>query len=43
MRRGFAPDASVVTAVCATGTQDIADIYAETGEELVWILARSID
>jgi hypothetical protein len=43
VRRGFAPDASVVTAVCATGTQDIADIYAETGEELVWILARSID
>jgi hypothetical protein len=43
VRRGFAPETSVVTAVCATGTQDIADIYAETGEELVWILARSID
>jgi hypothetical protein len=43
VRRGFAADASTVTAVCATGTQDIADIYAETGEELVWILAHSID
>ena len=43
VRRGFARDESVVTAVCATGTQDIADIYAETGEELVWILAHSID
>ena len=43
VRRGFAQDASVVTAVCATGTQDIADIYAETGEELVWVLAHSID
>jgi hypothetical protein len=43
VRRGFARDESVVTAACATGTQDIADIYAETGEELVWILARSID
>jgi hypothetical protein len=43
VRRGFAADDSVVTAVCATGTQDIADIFAETGEELVWVLARSID
>jgi hypothetical protein len=43
VRRGFAPADSVITAVCATGTQDIADIYAETGEELVWVLARSID
>jgi len=43
VRRGFAKETSVMTAVCATGTQDIADIYAETGEELVWILARSID
>ena len=32
-----------MTAVCATGTQDIADIFAETGEELVWVLAHSID
>ena len=43
VRRGWAASDSTVTAVCATGTQDIADIYAETGEELVWILARSID
>ena len=43
VRRGFDAEADVVTAVCATGTQDIADIYAETGEELVWILAHSID
>jgi len=43
VRRGFAAADSVVTAHCATGTQDIADIYAESGEELLWILARSID
>jgi hypothetical protein len=43
VRRGFAPADSVLTAMCATGTQDIADIWAETGEELVWVLARSID
>jgi hypothetical protein len=43
VRRGFAADDSTVTAVCATGTQDIADIFAETGEELVWVLAHSID
>lgn len=43
VRRGFAAGDSVVTAHCATGTQDIADIYAETGEELIWILAHSID
>jgi hypothetical protein len=43
VRRGFAPDESVVTATCATGTQDIADIWAETGEELVLLLAHSID
>ena len=43
VRRGFRADESVVTAVCATGTQDIADIFAETGEELVWVLTRSID
>ena len=43
VRRGFAPRESVVTAACATGTQDIADIWAETGEELVWVLAHSID
>jgi hypothetical protein len=33
----------VVTVTCATGTQDIADIWAETGEELVLLLAHSID
>jgi hypothetical protein len=43
VRRGFEPGDSVVTAHCATGTQDIADIYAETGEELIWVLAHSID
>jgi len=43
VRRGFAVDESVVTAHCATGTQDIADIWAETGEELIWVLAHSID
>ena len=43
VRRGFTGTESTVTAVCATGTQDIADIFADTGEELVWVLARSID
>jgi hypothetical protein len=43
VRRGFDATDSTVTAVCATGTQDIADIWAETGEELVWVLAHSLD
>lgn len=43
VRRGFAREQSVLTATCATGTQDIADIFAETGEELIWVLAHSID
>ena len=43
VRRGRAATDSTVTAVCATGTQDIADIFADTGEELVWVLAHSID
>ena len=43
VRRGFQHDDSVITAHCATGTQDIADIWAETGEELIWVLAHSID
>lgn len=43
VRRGFSPSDSVITAVCATGTQDIADIFADTGEELAWVLAHSID
>ena len=32
-----------MTVACATGTQDIADIFAETGEELDLVLAHSID
>jgi hypothetical protein len=43
VRRGFAASDNVVTAHCATGTQDIADIWAESGEELLWVLAHSID
>lgn len=43
VRRGFQADDSVVTVHCATGTQDIADIWAESGEELLWVLAHSID
>jgi hypothetical protein len=43
VRRGFAAEESVVTAICATGTQDIADIFSETGEELIWVLAHGID
>jgi hypothetical protein len=43
VRRGFAPDDNVLTVHCATGTQDIADIWAENGEELIWVLAHSID
>jgi hypothetical protein len=43
VRRGFRADENVVTAACATGTQDIADIFAESGEELVWVLAHSVD
>src|SRR5215471_16579886 len=43
VRRGFRPEENVVTAHCATGTQDIADIWAESGEELIWVLAHSID
>jgi hypothetical protein len=43
VRRGFPRDANVLTATCATGTQDIADVFAESGEELVWVLAHGID
>jgi len=43
VRRGFSPDDTVVTVTCATGTQDVADIWAETGEELIELLAHSID
>jgi hypothetical protein len=43
VRRGFRREQNVVTVHCASGTQDIADIWAETGEQLVWLLAHSID
>lgn len=43
VRRGFRAGDNVLTVTCATGTQDIADIWAETGEELVELLAHSID
>jgi hypothetical protein len=43
VRRGFRRDESVMTVTCATGTQDIADIFADTGEELVYVLAHGID
>jgi hypothetical protein len=43
VRRGFQAADDVVTVTCATGTQDVADIWAETGEELVHLLAHSID
>ncbi|MBM4266677.1 MAG: hypothetical protein FJ144_08710 [Deltaproteobacteria bacterium] len=43
VRRGFAADENVITATCATGTQDIADVFAETGDELADVLAHGID
>ncbi|HZR80667.1 MAG TPA: hypothetical protein VFD92_06195 [Candidatus Binatia bacterium] len=43
VRRGFEPSDSVVTVTCATGTQDIADVFAEAGEDLVRVLAHGID
>ena len=43
VRRGFAAEQNVVTAHCATGTQDIADIWADSGEELCILLAHSMD
>jgi len=43
VRRGFSREQSVVTVHCASGTQDIADIWAETGEELISVIAHSID
>lgn len=43
VRRGFRHDDSVVTVHCATGTQDIADVWAESGEDLLCVLARSMD
>jgi hypothetical protein len=43
VRRGFRAEESVVTVTCATGTQDIADIFAESGEDLVRVLAHGID
>lgn len=43
VRRGFEREQNVVTAHCATGTQDIADVWAESGEDLICVLARSMD
>lgn len=43
VRRGFQPDENVVTVHCATGTQDIADVWAESGEDLIVVLAHSMD
>ncbi len=43
VRRGFQAEDNVVTAHCATGTQDIADIWADSGEELLILLAHSMD
>lgn len=43
VRRGFHADDNVVTVHCATGTQDIADVWAESGEDLIRVLAHSID
>ncbi len=43
VRRGFDAQEDVVTVTCATGTQDVADIWAETGAELVEVLAHGID
>jgi len=43
VRRGFRADESVLTATCATGTQDIADVFAEGGEDLLRVLAHGID
>jgi len=43
VRHGFRAEDNVVTVHCATGTQDIADVWAESGEELLWVLAHSID
>jgi hypothetical protein len=43
VRRGFRAEQNVMTVHCATGTQDIADIWAEDAEQLIWVLAHSID
>ena len=43
VRRGFEENESVVTVTCATGTQDIADVWAENGRDLIEVLARGID
>lgn len=43
VRRGFDRDQSVLTATCATGTQDIADVFSDTGADLLGVLAHGID
>lgn len=43
VRRGFRAEENVMTVTCATGTQDIADVFAESGEELIEVLAHGID
>jgi hypothetical protein len=43
VRRGFDREDNVVTVHCATGTQDIADVWAESGEDLIVLLAHSMD
>ena len=43
VRRGFSAEENVVSVTCATGTQDIADIWAEKGSDLIEVLAHGID
>lgn len=43
VRRGFDREQSVLTVTCATGTQDIADVWAESGRDLAVVLAHGID
>lgn len=43
VRRGFGTGESVVTVTCATGTQDIADVFAESASDLVDVIAHGID
>lgn len=43
VRRGFAADDDVVTVTCATGTQDIADVFADGAADLLEVLAHGID
>lgn len=43
VRQGFAAETNTVTVTVATGTQDIADIWAEDGSDMIEMLARSIE